>query len=402
MASDISPCGPSTDGVRLLIHHHAVAYAEPGGIWVQSFIGAWVQALAKHFSAVGLLLASSEQRLVHHDAFIDAPNVILHSLGKKTEGNRWRRNARVRSVCCEVGAKYDVLLVRGVTPRQALVHDACRTAVKCYLLVGSPREGNPGWGLAPRHVMSKLLYEKRVRELRRIGAGSRMIANSPATVDELAEDFGLEASFAPTNTISEKDFEVPRRRPFDSDPALLFCGRVVEDKGIEELLRSIALMNARGLRCTLTVAGDSSPAYRLHLDRLMARLDIAGQVRFLGFVPFGSGLLELYRNADIYVLPSWHEGFPHSVWEAAAGGAPIVTTPVGGIPRLLSPRHAVFVPPRDAEHLAAAIERLLADPDRAWANAQAAHVLAADYTVERSAERLANLLKQPDAEGGVK
>ncbi len=377
---------------RLLIHHHAVAYQEGPTIWVQSFIGAWVRELAKHFSQVGLLLATSTERHVHQDVCLDEPNVVLHSLGAKTERNRWKRNARVRRVCREVSGEYDVLLVRGITPRQGLVHDACRTPLKSYLLVGSPRESDPGWGLSPSHLVGKLLYEKRLRELRRIGADSRMIANSQATIDELANDFGVRATFAPTNTISDAHFVTPQRRVLRPRPELLFCGRVVQDKGIEELLHAIALMKSGGRLCTLVVAGDSSSQYRSHLGQLATQLGISEQVQFRGFVPFGDALLALYRSADLYVLPSWHEGFPHSIWEAAASGTPIVTTPVGGIPRLLSSRHVVFAPPRDAGQLVAAIEQLLADPARAWANTLAAHDLALHYTVERSAQQLAELL----------
>src|SRR4029077_13794455 len=71
------------------------------------------------------------------------------------------------------------------------------------------------------------------------------------------------------------------------------------------------------------------------------------------------------------VWPSRAESMPYVVLEAIAAGMPIVATRVGGVPEILGPRADELVPPGDPAPLAEAIERLLADPAKATADAAA-------------------------------
>ncbi len=70
------------------------------------------------------------------------------------------------------------------------------------------------------------------------------------------------------------------------------------------------------------------------------------------------------------VVPSRAESMPYVVLEAIAAGLPLVATRVGGIPEIFGPRADELVPPGDPEALAAAIDRLMADPARAARDAE--------------------------------
>ena len=58
-------------------------------------------------------------------------------------------------------------------------------------------------------------------------------------------------------------------------------------------------------------------------------------VKFTGSVYNSDEIKEYYKNSDIYILPTYHEGFPRTLYEAMIFGIPIITTFVGGIPTLM-------------------------------------------------------------------
>jgi glycosyltransferase involved in cell wall biosynthesis len=140
-------------------------------------------------------------------------------------------------------------------------------------------------------------------------------------------------------------------------PLLAFAGRLTAQKDLEVALAAIASLP--GVR--LAVLGDGPERGRL--ERRAAELGLDGRVRFLG----GGGrndVLTLFRAADAVVLSSSWENFPHTVVEALAVGTPVVATAVGGVPEVVRDgENGLLVPPRDAGALAAALRRLVDEPD---------------------------------------
>jgi glycosyltransferase involved in cell wall biosynthesis len=85
-------------------------------------------------------------------------------------------------------------------------------------------------------------------------------------------------------------------------------------------------------------------------------------VRFLGM---RDDVDRLYHAMDLFVLPSWREGFPRAAMEAAASGLPVIATDVRGCRQVVEPEvNGLLVPVRDAAALAAAITALGGDPER--------------------------------------
>ena len=92
-------------------------------------------------------------------------------------------------------------------------------------------------------------------------------------------------------------------------------------------------------------------------------LGLAEAVHFLGQ---RQDVPDLLNAMDIFVLPSYSEGVSLALLEAMAAGLPVIATAVGGLPEVVEDGvTGLLIPPRDAEALAGALERLLADP--AWA-----------------------------------
>jgi len=87
---------------------------------------------------------------------------------------------------------------------------------------------------------------------------------------------------------------------------------------------------------------------------------------------------------DIYVCSSVKEGFPYSILEAMAAGLPIVTTNVGGIPEAIkNGQEGLLVPPKDPPALAAAIKKLLDNPDLARQLGRAAQKKVQEFSLEK-------------------
>jgi glycosyltransferase involved in cell wall biosynthesis len=133
----------------------------------------------------------------------------------------------------------------------------------------------------------------------------------------------------------------------------LFLGRLDPEKGLFELLEAFERVRAEHPDVTLTIAGEG-PA----LDELRAR---AGDgVSFAGRIPY-ERLGEVFDAHDCMVLPSYSEGMPLSVLEAAAHRRPLIVTDVGDL-RLLFGERIRIIPPRDVSALTAAMRAARLDP----------------------------------------
>jgi glycosyltransferase involved in cell wall biosynthesis len=156
------------------------------------------------------------------------------------------------------------------------------------------------------------------------------------------------------NGVSRAEFEPIVARSDATD--LVFMGELRSVKGIDVLIEAIALLRRDGRSVTATLVG-SGPD-RDALGAQVERLGLSGDVRFKPAMP-GHEALTLGR---IMVVPSRAESLPYVVLEAAAGGKPLITTRVGGIPEIYGPLSDALVPPQDAPALARAIGAALDNP----------------------------------------
>lgn len=135
-------------------------------------------------------------------------------------------------------------------------------------------------------------------------------------------------------------------------------------------LRAFALVRKNAPHAKLTIAG-SGPEHAA-LVRLAGELDVSAAVSFCGRLD-RERMAELYRSARIVINPSRVDNMPNSVLEAMASGVPVVSTNVGGVPFIVRDGvNALLVAPGDHVAMAAAVERLLRDPELAKGLRQAA------------------------------
>lgn len=138
------------------------------------------------------------------------------------------------------------------------------------------------------------------------------------------------------------------------------AARLLHDKGVFEFIEAARILQQKDLDIQFWLIGgqdEGNPANigANQLDSWRAE----GIVELLGF---RNDVLDLYSKSHIVVLPSYREGLPRSLIEAAASGKPIITTDVPGCRDAIDPgKSGILVPPRDAYALAKAIEELVLD-----------------------------------------
>jgi len=145
----------------------------------------------------------------------------------------------------------------------------------------------------------------------------------------------------------------------ESSPVIGLVGRLDHwGKGHKELFEAMASLKERHPVHALIVGGGRRID---EIRALAASLGLAGEVHFLGprrDVP------DLLTAMDIFVLPSYSEGVSLALLEAMAAGLPVIATAVGGTPEVVTDgENGLLIPPRDAEALARALERLMGAPD---------------------------------------
>jgi len=141
-------------------------------------------------------------------------------------------------------------------------------------------------------------------------------------------------------------------------PVILFAGRLVEEKGIFDLLEAVRLLKDL-YHFRVSIIGDGKERERL--KAVMEYNGMKDQIKLLGYLS-GRDLKDAYESASIFVLPSWREGFPLVLMEAMDYGLPIVTTGIrGAADRLVENENCLFIQPKNPKELAKALEHLLSD-----------------------------------------
>jgi len=183
------------------------------------------------------------------------------------------------------------------------------------------------------------------------------------------------------------------RENVQGPPYLLALGRLSWKKGLDHLVRALALVSPTGDGSgagagppLLVLAGPDEDGHRAELEALAAERGVAERVRFTGPVD-GADKIALLRRAVALALPSRHENFANAVLEAMAAATPVVVTPQVGLAATVERAGAGLVVEPDPEALARAMATLLENPqaarDMGARGAEAARAFAWPSVAER-------------------
>lgn len=141
----------------------------------------------------------------------------------------------------------------------------------------------------------------------------------------------------------------------------VFVGRIVGDKGINELVEAFVKLHDKHKNTRLVLVGKYEHNLDPVSDKTRKLIDTNEGIVACG-PKYGDDLLQMYVDADCFVMPSYREGFPNTVLEAGAMGLPSIVTDINGSREIIeNEKNGLIVPSKNANALYDAMERMLTD-----------------------------------------
>jgi glycosyltransferase involved in cell wall biosynthesis len=173
-------------------------------------------------------------------------------------------------------------------------------------------------------------------------------------------------------------------------PVVLTAGRLAREKGYDLLIRAFAQVHDHYPDWHLLILGEG--LQRAELEKLVAAFGLEGKVFLPGVV---KNPYDYYRKADVFVLPSRYEGLPNALCEAMVCGLPVIAANCSaGVSEVVEDGvNGVLVSPEDIDGLSAALDSLMADPERRARLGQQASKVGTRFGVERVMQMWEDLVK---------
>lgn len=321
------------------------------------------------------------------------PRRYLRAWGRALAGNLRSPKFLLRAFATVPEAAYFARRMERAGVDHVHAHFATHAALAAYVV--HTLTGLPYSFTAHAHD----LYVERAMLDEKIAAAAVVVTISDYNRDLIGRVYGEEARGKTVVVRSGVDLDRfrPTPAPDAQAPFTLLCVASLEEKkGHAILVEALARLDERGVgfRCLLVGEGEERAA----IERRLAEHGLADRVELLGAQP-RERVLELLQAAGALVLPSVvtasgkMEGLPVALIEAMAMARPVIATAISGVPELVEDgRNGLLVPQRDADALAAAIERLATDPRLGPALGRAGRAkVEAEYDLRRNVGRLHGL-----------
>jgi glycosyltransferase involved in cell wall biosynthesis len=384
--------------MNLGFYYHVTLHSSQNGLAVPAYLGVFIEALASEVDTLILYLHEASANEVEKcDYTLNSANIRYYSLGHKTPA--WDRFLRPRRTIRKIKhsvKECDILLVRAPSPlAPAFYTEFYRSTLVVLMIVGDYLEG-------VKYLHQPLLRKWAIQILSRRNDRQqrRSIRKTPSIVNSLDlynkyKSLSDNIKLIRTTTIYQNDIFSRSDTCQEDEIKILYTGRIDIAKGLRELVLSAANLIHQGYNIKLYITGweedETKPIEKLLLQ-IAIKNGIEGKVLFSGRKSFGPDLFKVYRNSDIYVIPSYHEGFPRSIWEAMASGLPVITTRVGSIPAFIEDS-AILIEPQNYLEISSAISLLIENPDIRRELIQKGYKKAGENTLEIRVREIAEILK---------
>lgn len=177
-------------------------------------------------------------------------------------------------------------------------------------------------------------------------------------------------------------------------PVVTFAARLIFDKGLAEFVEAIKILNSKGVAASYQIVGDLDPGNLTSAtDKDITQWQSIANLTISGYQ---KDMASVFRDSNLVVLPSYREGLPKVLIEAAACGRAVITTDVPGCRDAIEVnKTGLLVPAKDAQALADAIEKLVIDSALRVKMGTAGRQLAEDaFAIEQVVEQHLTIYQQ--------
>lgn len=313
-----------------------------------------------------------------------AGNITIYKVGihkktlhywRKTEVLEWLIKSKLCYRAIVRKNKYDLVHAFFGFPTAYLCYKGAKVLPYIISLRGSDVPGyNVRLGLDYK-ILSPLF--------RRIWNNAAMILANSTGLVALAAKFtpDLDIGVIHNGVYTDTFFPEPDKKLTQPIKLLTVC-RLISRKRIDMLIEAVACSKKLGMDVQLNIAGEGN--LLAELKRLTKESNVDEQVNFMGRIP-AENMPQVYRDNDIFIMTSAHEGMSNAMLEAMATGLPIITTRCEGVEELIDD-NGIIVEKDEAELIAGAIKELADAPDRYTQMAAAARRQAEKFTWPKMAE----------------
>jgi glycosyltransferase involved in cell wall biosynthesis len=334
------------------------------------------------------------------DYALTSNNIEIISLGKfPTFYHRLIFPFRFLKICKDIAPKLDHFIVRAPTPLSAYLYWVMNKYCKVTLMIVGDYVKSLDGLEQPIHrkiAIILLTYYYQIIHISTVKKAN-VIVNSFEMLEYLRK-YNTNIKLIKTTTLSGNSF-YKRTDTCDSDCLkLLYTGRINLAKGLMELVTAVSeLKQQKRYMIELHIVGWEDKSARSIISLLKKKaseLGITNNVIFHGKMKIGEELNSFYRMADIYVIPSYHEGFPRTIWEALSQSTPVIATAVGGIPHYLkNNKHAILIGPKSIQEIVDAVNLLQENKLLRQELIKNGYALAKEVTLEHQTKLLINGLE---------
>lgn len=388
--------------MKLAYYYHIPAVHKNNRIYLPGYFGVFMDALATVTEQLYLVL--HEAKPESPDAFeadyeLQGKNISLINLGyKKPAWHRTYFHGKTLKDKLHQIKDVDAFIVRVPTPLAPCFHYHFKEEKIIWMVVGDYAESVVQSNSKSQSTREKIiniylkhfdkLYLKQMKH-------HHIMVNSPALFNKY-KPIALSSHLIKTTTLSESDFFERLDTCNQKNIRLLYTGRIDFLKGLRELITAVAAIKKTHNGIILDIVGwenEKETPVTNELKKLANKLNVDDIVFFHGKKKIGTELNAMYRQSDVYLIPSYEEGFPRTIWEAMANSLPVIATNVGAIPYYLKHlENAIIIEPKSEAQIISAVSDLIQSPELRHTLIKNGMGLAKQNTLNYQANYIINLI----------